>query len=182
MRKDKHSRQQAIELFRSRRLLARQLVPEDLQTLFEVYSDPEAMVWVDDGQPISYEDAVRWLGVTAGNYRTRGYGMSAILLQDTDTIIGFCGLVHPGGQEEVEIKYAFKREYWGQGFATETVRAMIAYGRAHHDIHDIMATTAPQNSASHAVLLKAGFRRGALIDNEDGSRTQVFEWHDGMEQ
>ena len=176
------TRQQEKELFRSERLLARQLVPDDLQELFTVYSDPEAMVWVDDGQPIPYEDAVRWLAVTAENYRTRGYGMSALVLQDTGTIIGFCGLVHPGGQEEVEIKYAFKREYWGQGFATETVRAMIAYGRAQHDMRYIMATTAPQNSASHAVLLKAGFRRAALLDNADGSRTQVFEWHDGTEQ
>lgn len=41
---------------------------------------------------------------------------------------GFYGLVHPNGQPEPEIKYALLRTYWGCGFATEAVSAMLQYG------------------------------------------------------
>jgi RimJ/RimL family protein N-acetyltransferase len=45
-----------------------------------------------------------------------------------------------------------------------------------HGISHMLATTAPENVASHRVLAKAGMSRGELRSNEDGSFTQVFEY------
>lgn len=163
-------------LFTTERLFGRQLIAGDLSEMLIVYGDIDAMTWVDDGDPLSLEDALRWIDITQLNYDRYGYGMTAILDKDTEAIIGFCGLVHPNGQKEVEIKYALKREFWGKGIATEAVCAMRDYGRRVHGIEHIIATTAPENKASHAVLEKSGFHRGALIENEDGSSTQVFDW------
>jgi len=149
---------------------------DDLQELLEVYGDRDAMKWVDDGDVLSYEDALRWIQITANNYETRGYGMSAIIELQTGKLIGFCGLVHPNGQQEVEVKYAFKRHVWGQGFATETVKAMLDYAVHSLQISDVIATTAPENCASHKVLMNAGFSVGEVVIEEDGSKTQVFNW------
>ena len=91
-------------------------------------------------------------------------------------MIGFIGIVHPGGQPEAEVKYAFAREHWGKGLATEALRGAVAYGAATHGLTHMIATTAPENLASHRVLLKSGFARGELRDNGDGTFTQVFEW------
>src|SRR5690606_7909277 len=85
----------------------------------------------------------------------------------------------PGGQAEPEVKYAFAREHWGQGLATEAVRGVVAYARSAHGMTRLIATTAPQNAASHRVLEKSGFVRGELRENEDGSHTQSFEWRAG---
>jgi RimJ/RimL family protein N-acetyltransferase len=82
--------------------------------------------------------------------------------------------VHPDGQKDAEIKYAYRREFWGQGFATEAAIGLIEYGTAAHGINHFIATTAPENTASHHVLLKAGMKRGALGEDSDGFATQLF--------
>ena len=163
-------------LFTSPRLSCRQLKDEDVAELLLVYGDVDAMRYVDDGEPLSGSEAVRWLEVTKTNYERYGYGMSALTERSSGELIGFCGLVHPGGQEEAEIKYALKRRYWGAGFATEAVQAMLEYGAKTHDLHHVIATTDPKNAASHRVLLKSGMTRGDLRLNGDGSYTQVFVW------
>lgn len=163
-------------IFESDRLLARRMGPGDAVAMHQVYGDAEAMRWVGDGQPLDLAGCERWVEVTLRNYATRGYGMFALASRASGEVIGFCGLVHPGGQPEVELKYAFRREAWGQGFATEAAAAMLAFAAAKLGIRHVIATTAPENLASHRVLLKAGMQRGELRRNEDGSFTQLFAW------
>ena len=83
--------------------------------MLAVYGDAEAMRWVGDGTPLSPEECDRWLVVTAENYAKRGYGMFALVERETGAVVGFCGLVHFGGQAEPEIKYALLRCGLGPG-------------------------------------------------------------------
>ncbi len=162
--------------FETERLLVRRWRDSDLSALLTVYGDAEAMRWVGDGRAITHEECVQWLAVTRGNYEKRGYGMFAMEERASPGVIGFCGIVHPGGQPEPEVKYALLRSHWGRGFATEAVSGLIAFGSSIHGFAFIIATTAPQNIASHRVLLKAGMRRGELSANDDGTHTQLFHW------
>lgn len=158
------------------RLRIRRWRDEDLEALQDVYGDADAMRWVGDGKPIRREECVEWMGVTRRNYERRGYGMFAIERREQPGVIGFGGLVHPGGQPEPEVKYAFRRAHWGHGFATEAVVGLIAYGASVHGLRHIIATTHPDHLVSHRVLSKAGLRRGELKAHDDGSHTQYFEW------
>lgn len=162
--------------FETKRLVVRRWRDSDLPALLAVYGDAEAMRWVGDGQAITHEECVQWLAVTRSNYERRGYGMFAIERRSSPGAIGFCGIVHPGGQQEPEVKYALLRAHWGQGFATEAVSGLITYGARTHHLAFIIATAAPQNFASHRVLLKAGMQRGKLRANDDGTQTQLFHW------
>ncbi len=166
-------------VFTTERLIVRRWRASDLADLLAVYGDAKAMRWVGDGEPITEAECVKWVEVTRANYDKRGYGMFAVEAKSTPGVIGFCGIVHPGGQDEPEIKYAFLRSQWGRGIATEAVVGLMAYGRNAHRLRHIIATTAPENIASHRVLLKAGMVHGALRQDEDGDLTQVFEWRAG---
>lgn len=161
-------------LFRTARLHCRRLRAADLDAMAEVYGDADAMRWVDVGEPLPRAGCAQWIRVTHGNYVRRGYGMSALETRAGE-VIGFIGLVHPGGQPEAEIKYALHRRHWGQGLATEAARGLLAWGAAVHGLRHVTATTAPENLASHRVLLKAGLQRGRLRQNDDGSFTQCFD-------
>ena len=143
-------------LFTTERLLARPIALIDVEDMFAVYGDAESMRWVGDGVPLPRDGCVHWIEVTHNNYQNRGYGMSALVLKATGEVMGFCGLVHPGGQAEPEIKYALKRAYFGQGFASEAVVGMLRYGREVLGLNHIIATVAPENTASLRVLQKAG--------------------------
>lgn len=148
--------------------------------MLDVYGDAEAMRWVGDGQPLDLAQCEHWVEVTHRNYAARGYGMFALVGLGSRAVIGICGLVHPGGQVEAEFKYALRREHWGQGLASEAAAAMLAAGASVFGLDHVIATAAPDNVASHRVLLKAGMQRGPVQCNADGSDTQVFFWRRGV--
>jgi RimJ/RimL family protein N-acetyltransferase len=163
-------------IFQTERLLVRHITDGDVDAMQAVYGDAKAMRWVDDGQPLDRESCIRWIEVTKQNYAARGHGMSALVLKQSGAVIGFCGIVHPGGQPEAEIKYALLREYWGQGLATEAVEGMLAYAAKHLGLLKVIATAAPENEASQRVLLKVGMSHLETTLNEDGSHTKTFVW------
>lgn len=163
-------------MYSTEHLLIRQIESTDVDAMHAVYGDADTMRWVGDAVPLAREHCAEWIVITQRNYALRGYGMSALVARHSGEVIGFCGLVHPGGQPEVEIKYALRREFWGKGFATEAVAGMLAYGASAFLIARVIATTSPENIASHRVLGKAGMQRGELRRNEDGSFTQLFAW------
>lgn len=100
--------------------------------------------------------------------------MYAITLLDSTNIVGFCGVIHPDNQDQAEIKYALKRDYWGAGFATEVVRALLDYAKKTFGLNSIIATVAPDNLASQRVLVKSGLiLMGKEID-KDGAVDFVY--------
>ena len=156
------------------RLKIRRIVPSDVDAMFAVYGDAESMRYVGDGQPLTFERCEQWVRVTEKNYAVRGYGMFALVERASDQVVGFAGLVHPGGQDDAELKYALARPAFGNGFATEAAIALREYGRSVVPTARILATAFPENVASHRVLAKAGFRPGEPRVNDDGSTTLVF--------
>ena len=164
-------------LFETSRLIARPLTASDIDDLFEVYGDADAMRFVGDGEPLNREGCAEWVEVTRRNYATRGYGMAALVLRETGEVVGFCGLVHPGGQPEAELKYALKRTFWGQGLATEAARGMLDYGRVTFGLTKVIATIYPENRASERVLTKAGMAFVEDRPEDDGTITRVLAWH-----
>jgi RimJ/RimL family protein N-acetyltransferase len=169
-------------IFETPRLRARQIEASDVDAMLAVYGDAEVVRWVADGLPLDRARCEQWVEVTHRNYATRGYGMVTLLDRQSAATIGFCGLVHPTGQAEPELKYALRRDHWGKGLATEAAAAMLAYGATTFGISKVIATTAPENTASHSVLLKVGMQWGELRRNDDGSYTQLFVWHLGAQQ
>jgi RimJ/RimL family protein N-acetyltransferase len=165
-------------LFQTPRLGVRHLDRDDEDAMLAVYSDAGAMRWVGDGQPLDRETCRRWIAVTLNNYATRGYGMCAVVLRASGRVAGFAGLVHPGQQRLPEIKYAFGREHWGQGLASELVAAMLADGRGRLGLNEIIATVAPAHTASQRVLAKAGMHALPPRRNDDGSTSLVFSTRD----
>lgn len=161
-------------VLRTERLVIRRWRDSDLESLLRVYGDAEAMRWVGDGVAITREQCLDWLEVTERNYRTRGYGMYALELRGGAEVIGFAGIVHPGGQAEAEIKYALARAHWGHGLATEVVIGLLSYGHGTHQLERIIATVAAENAASCRVLEKAGMRRVGLRGDDD-DRSLLFE-------
>lgn len=163
-------------LFMTKRLGCRRWLASDLSDIYQVYSDEEGARWVGDGLPITHEDCERWMDVTLENYSERGYGMFTIFELSSNEVVGFCGLVHPGGQPEVEIKYSFYRNCWGKGYASEVVPEMLSYAASEHGVETVRATVAEGNKPSQRVLEKSGMRHATKIEEKDGSLTRLYEW------
>lgn len=165
-------------IFQTERLLCRRIASADAPAMLRVYGDADAMRWVGGGSVLDLNQCQEWIYITQHNYVAKGYGMFALECRQSGAIIGFCGIVHPGGQPTAEIKYALNRAHWGKGLATEAVKALLE-ATPRLGLQQVIATVAPENLPSHAVLQKAGMKRGDLVMNDDGSKSQLFDWHAG---
>jgi RimJ/RimL family protein N-acetyltransferase len=72
-------------------------------------------------------------------------------------LIGACGLMTPV-DDNTEIGYWLGVKHWGQGYATEAVRAMIDHAFADLDCEALQAAARVTNPASRRVLEKCGFQ------------------------
>ncbi|HLO97320.1 MAG TPA: GNAT family N-acetyltransferase [Fimbriimonas sp.] len=162
-------------LFQSQRLGFRRWTADDLEAIYELYSHADVIPFIGDGDPITREDTHLWLEVTNANFEKRGYGMIAMFELATDQMVGCIGIVHPGQQPEAEVKYALFKTFWGMGFATETVQAIVQHARSEWSVQDVIATVHPDNLGSMSVLTKAGFTREPDRIEEDGTPTVIFK-------
>ncbi len=137
------------------RLLLRELKSADAPALFEVLGDPETMRFYP--QPYSREEVDEWIGRQIGRY-AMGAGLLGVVLRDSGTLIGDCGLVwqEVEGVEEPEIGYHVHREHQGRGYATEAARAVRDYAFGTLGCDHVISMIRPENLASRRVAEKNG--------------------------
>jgi len=100
------------------------------------------------------------------DFDTVGYGRWACVLKDTGAVIGFCGLKYLPELDEVDVGFRFLPEYWGQGIATETSSACIAFGFDVLKLNRILGLVLAENEASIRVLEKCGLTRNGTVTYE----------------
>lgn len=103
--------------------------------------------------PYKLADAKDWIG--AANTRTDDEAF-IITLAD-ETLIGACSLELRDGVTP-EIGYWLGAPYWGNGYATEAVRALIDYAFGDLDHVALQAGARVTNPASRRILEKCGFQ------------------------
>ncbi len=129
----------------------------DLDAFFAICSDAATMRLMGDGLPLTLEQTRQWIDVSQRNYSLHSRGCMAVIERDTNTMIGFCGLVVGDNVGEIELIYGFAPAHWGRGYATESARAMLEYGQT--ILPRIVASIYPQNKASQRILEKLGFEQ-----------------------
>jgi ribosomal-protein-alanine N-acetyltransferase len=143
-----------------------------------------AGIAIPDGWPDEHD--ARFLGLRAKQLREEPsraeWPVRAVTLREPSRpMIGHAGFHGPPGinglrkPNAVEIGYTIFEPYRRRGFATETVRALIEWARSEHAVHHFIASIAPDNTPSLALVQRLGFvRTGEVWDDEDG-RELVFE-------
>ncbi len=94
-------------------------------------------------------------GFISGVNKSGGEAAFLITLRD-DTIIGACGLMHQDGTPE--LGYWLGAPYWGKGYATEAMHAVIDYAFTDLGHGALQAGARVTNPASRRVLEKCGFQ------------------------
>jgi [ribosomal protein S5]-alanine N-acetyltransferase len=96
----------------------------------------------------------------------------------TPVLVGHAGFHGPPGLDEpraLELGYAIFPSHRGHGYAIEAAEALMAWADEHHGIRRFIASVAPGNHPSLAIVRKLGFIHiGQQWDDEDGLEL-VFE-------
>jgi RimJ/RimL family protein N-acetyltransferase len=98
----------------------------------------------------------------------RGYGLYAAEETASGRFIGFIGLSRPSFEAHftpaVEIGWRLARETWGQGYATEGARAVVAHAFGPLGLDALVSFTAEWNRPSRRVMEKIGMTRDPAED------------------
>lgn len=154
----------ALNRMETQRLILRRFRRSDLKDLYAYLSDAE-VVRFEPYKPMSMEETAENL-----DWRISTDEMIAVELKDTGRLIGNVYL-GKGDFDSREIGFVFHRQYWGQGYAMESCRAVIQQAFL-NGVHRIYAQCDPENGPSWHLLEKLGFER------EGHLRQNVYFWKD----
>ncbi|KAI1459764.1 acyl-CoA N-acyltransferase [Annulohypoxylon moriforme] len=115
------------EPIRTTRLVIRPMVEDDLQSYHELRSQPEAMTGTSRGRPDRNIDESRSAIVDFLSPRDNTMFLFGAFLASTGELIGEGGVhnLESSSCGWPEIGYKFRKEFWGQGYATEFLSAFL---------------------------------------------------------
>ena len=144
--------------FTTERLILRPWRESDALTLFKYASDPEVGPRAGWPPHKSVEDSLEIIRTVFS-----GEGMWAVELKDTAEAIGCVGYLPASASnlkilpDQAEVGYWIARPFWGQGFCTEALRAIISYCFNEKGFSVLWGDYFPDNPASGKVMAKCGF-------------------------
>jgi RimJ/RimL family protein N-acetyltransferase len=151
---------------RTQRLILRPWRDDDLAPFAAMNADPRVMEFFP--APLSRDESDASAGRIRAHFDAHGFGLWAIEVPGRSSFIGFTGLMPPRFEAHftpaIEIGWRLAFEHWGQGYATEAARAVLAHGFETLGLAEIVSFTAVGNVRSRQVMEKIGMRHDARGD------------------
>ncbi len=152
-------------LIETARLQMREFCKDDIDAVYEFSTNSQVVKYTgDDGMVKDKHDAENIIrNIWLAEYKKYGYARYALIHKADNRVIGFCGVKYEPdilgpGIGCPDIGYRMLPEYWGQGLATEAVKACLNYAKDELGLTRIIGEVAEDNIASNKLLLKLGFK------------------------
>ncbi len=147
------------------RLILRELMPTDVEGMFELDSNPLVHKYLGNNPIKSKEEATNAIKFIRQQYVERGIARWAAIEKASGDFIGWSGLKLNMKGEELnglvnfyDVGYRFIPRYWGKGYATESATAALKYGFESMGLKTIVGAAEQDNIGSNKVLRKIGLR------------------------
>jgi RimJ/RimL family protein N-acetyltransferase len=152
-----------VPVLESERLKLRGHRLEDFVHCAAMWADPEVARYIG-GKPHTEEESWARLLRYSGHWSLLGFGYWVVEEKSTGNFIGEVGFADykrdlPPLRGIPEIGWAFITQARGKGYATETVRAAVAWGDAHLPSLCTACIIHPENLASIHVAEKCNYRQ-----------------------
>lgn len=160
------------------RLILRGHLTSDFGDCAAMWADPEITRFIG-GQPLAAEDV--WIRVLrhVGHWALCGYGFWVVEDRATRRFVGEVGLADfkralvPSLDGSPECGWVLATWAHGRGYATEAVRAALAWADRELGASSTAALIDPANAVSIRVAEKCGYRRAELTTYK-GDPAQLF--------
>jgi ribosomal-protein-alanine N-acetyltransferase len=143
------------------RLYLREMQQSDFGSLCKILQDEDTMYAYNGA--FSDDEVQEWLDRQIYRYQKWNFGLWAVILKETDEMIGQCGLtMQPWKDAEVlEIGYLFERSFWHKGYAIEAAAACKKYAFEVLKADEVCSIIRDTNTASQNVAVRNGM---AVVD------------------
>lgn len=141
------------------RLLLREIHSYDTETIFKCWMQDEEVsryMWWKASDDIN--EAKEFVKFELGNLENDKWNRWIIVLKDTKEMIGTCLVFFNEDEGHWDISYNLGRNFWGNGYITEAMNAVMKYAIEEMKVRKFITVYAVNNSASGHVLQKLGFQ------------------------
>lgn len=148
----------AIPEIETERLILRGPTSADLDDWARsIWGDPEVMRYMPRSSDAPEVRAEGTLAFFTGIREQHQVGAWMVTKKADSQFMGHCMLAYREVFGEPELGYALGKAFWGQGYATETARAVVRYGFEQANLARVFAVVFPENQPSWRVLQHLGF-------------------------
>jgi len=171
---------QSFPILETERLMLRELVEVDAPALFEYYREPEFTKFISFDTHTSIEPTKRFIAWTSDIYGQKDGIRWGIQLKEANQLIGTTGL-HFWKRDLrcAEVGYHVGRPFWGSGFATEVLGALVDFGFHRMNLNRVEGRHNAGNDVSGHVLEKVGFKKEGIWrerEIKDGKFVDVVQF------
>jgi ribosomal-protein-alanine N-acetyltransferase len=147
----------------TKRLILREILPTDVDGLFELDSDPEVHKYLGNKPVKDKNQIIDIINFIRQQYKDNGIGRWAIIDKKTNNFIGWSGIklvteLTNNHQNYYELGYRLIKRYWGQGIATETAVASLEFAFDKLKTDEVYAIADCKNDGSNKILQKVGLQ------------------------
>lgn len=159
-------------ILQTERLYLRQFTEADAPLIRKLNAAPGVLQYIPEPVPQSDEEARKVIvDIILPQYQNN-LGRWAVHLKSNDEFIGWCGLKWLKENDTIDLGYRFMPSAWGNGYATESAKAVLKYGFSHLQLKKIIAHAHIDNIGSQKVLEKIMQYAGEGI--EDGIKLKGY--------
>jgi [ribosomal protein S5]-alanine N-acetyltransferase len=153
------------------RLIIREILPTDVDQMFELHSDPEVHTFLGNKTITCKEQAIDIIKFVRQHYVDYGVGRWAIIMKETNEFVGWTGLEFVTTETNshknyYDLGYRLIKRYWGRGIATESAFASLDYAFNKLNATEVYGMAECENVGSNKVLKKVGLRFIETFDLE----------------
>ncbi len=134
---------------KTNRLYLRLLQQDDIENLVALNSDPDVRRFLPDGVQNREQTKARMENFLSF-YKDHGLPCFVAFELDTGEIVGRGGFGPI--ENEIEVGYLLLKKYWGKGYATEILIALLAWAKQNIKTEYIIALTPLAHTASQRVI------------------------------
>lgn len=167
-----------IKVIETERCYLRRLTAEDSLQLFEnVFSDEKSSQYMSWERYTDVKAVEKYLSEWQKDYE-QGECYWGVFLKNSDILIGTVYLYDENVKAEVGfVSYCFGSKFWGNGYATESVKAVLDYGFNEIGYNNITTFVAKSNIRSQNVLKRLGFNCEATLRQRDKTAFGIEDCH-----
>ncbi|MCH1981414.1 GNAT family N-acetyltransferase [Ruminococcus sp. OA3] len=153
-----------MKILETERLYLREMEQSDYMALCGILQDKQVMYAYEHA--FDDRETQEWLDNQIRRYEEQGFGLWAVVLKETDEMIGQCGITVQDWNEKqvLEIGYLFQKQHWHKGYAVEAAVACKKYAFDVLGAGEVYSIIRDNNTASQNVAKRNGMRvTGKLV-------------------
>lgn len=160
---------ETVVIAQTERLVIREMTVEDAETMWGIQRRDAVRLYTEGVSDDKQTEVEKHIAYVKHVYPLYGYGLWSVCLKESGKLIGRCGIqdCECDGKWEVELGYLLEPTVWGQGYATEAVRAVLRYAFSKLEVQSIIALIEPENERSVRLAMRSGMKFQRYVNRND---------------